>query len=171
MTAIALLTVGLSGDAVSASSTAHTAEAKLIDADGRNVGIVALVGTEQGVLLDVRIEKLPPGTHAMHIHETGRCEPPFKSAGEHFNPLGSGHGMMDGDGVHAGDLPNIHVASTPLRQEVLAPHVTLAKGEKDSLLDGDGAALVIHQKPDDYRSDPSGAAGNRIACGVIRATD
>jgi Cu-Zn family superoxide dismutase len=122
------------------------------------------------VLLRVSISGLPPGEHAFHIHETGRCEPPFDSAGGHFNPAGKKHGLLAPEGKHAGDLPNLHVpADGALKLEVLATEVMLAAGSANSLLDSDGAALVVHRDADDYRTDPAGAAGPRIACGVIEA--
>jgi Cu-Zn family superoxide dismutase len=111
---------------------------------------------------------LPPGTRAFHIHEVGRCEPPFESAGGHFNPTGKQHGKDNPGGPHAGDLPNLEVPqSGGLKIEVTAKNVSL-DGGRDALLDADGAALVVHADPDDYTSDPAGRAGKRLACGVIR---
>jgi superoxide dismutase, Cu-Zn family len=99
----------------------------------------------------------------------GACDPPgFQSAGGHFNPLGWEHGFLNPRGPHAGDLPNIHVpAGGRLELEVLAPGLTLGPGPT-TLFDADGSALVIHEGVDDYRTDPTGNAGDRIACAVIR---
>lgn len=141
------------------------AEAVLRDPDGARVGSATLLASPNGVLLRAELTGLPPGEHAFHLHETGRCEAPeFASAGGHLNPADTGHGFLDGDGVHAGDLPNLHVPeSGTLRLDVLAPGVEL----EAQLLDGDGAALMVHRGPDDYRTNPAGAAGPRIACGAI----
>jgi superoxide dismutase, Cu-Zn family len=105
--------------------------------------------------------------HAIHFHETGKCEPPFRSAGGHFNPTKKAHGMMDQGGLHAGDLPNLIVPkSGKLTFEVFAEDLTLAAGP-NTVLDGDGTALIIHAKRDDYHTQPSGDAGDRMACGAI----
>ena len=86
----------------------------------------------------------------------------------HFNPGGRKHGLMAADGHHAGDLPNLHVpAGGELIVEVLNPAVTLEKGKANSLFGGQGTALVIHAGKDDYKTDPTGDAGGRIACGVV----
>jgi Cu-Zn family superoxide dismutase len=134
---------------------------------GDKVGEAKLTQTPHGVLIQLELSKIPAGIRAFHIHEVGECEPPFESAGAHFNPSDKKHGFLDQKGRHAGDLPNIHVPEGgELVVEVLAPQVTLQNG-KNSLFDADGSALVIHEKADDYQSDPAGDAGSRIACGVI----
>jgi superoxide dismutase, Cu-Zn family len=97
------------------------------------------------------------------VHAVGRCEPPFESAGDHFNPTGKQHGRDNPRGPHAGDLPN--VPAVPARRatiEIVVRHVSLA-----ALLDADGASLVVHEHADDHTTDPAGNAGRRIACGVI----
>lgn len=151
------------------AAAAVAANAKLVDKDGKPVGTVALRQTaSQGVWLNLIIDKLPPGPHAFHVHETGKCEGDFKSAGGHFNPDGKKHGVLDQSGPHAGDLPNIHVPDDGrLTVEFFAPHISLEKGAKNSVFDADGSALVVHEHIDDYKSQPAGEAGGRIACGVI----
>ena len=143
--------------------------AELKNREGQTIGRARLTDTPNGVLIAVMLEKAPAGEHAFHIHENGRCDPPgFQSAGGHFNPGGAQHGYGQAKGPHAGDLPNVHVPSDGrLTFEVLADGVALASGAK-SLLDDNGSALVMHAKPDDYRTDPAGDAGDRIACGVIQ---
>jgi Cu-Zn family superoxide dismutase len=153
--------------AAGSALAAETATATLHDLEMNEVGTVDLKETPNGVLMTVELDGLPEGTHAFHIHETGKCEPPFKSAGGHFNPTGAHHGILSAKGKHAGDLPNIHVTGGSLTLEVLAAEVTLAEGKDNSLFDDDGSAIVIHEGADDYISNPAGDAGSRIACGVI----
>ncbi len=147
------------------------AVAVLMDPAGDSAGVAELIETPRnGVLLRVRAEGLRVGAHALHIHETGACDAPtFESAGGHFAPRERSHGALHPEGMHAGDLPNL-VASEqgPVRAERFAPDVTLAEGEPGSLFDEDGSAVVIHQGPDDYVSQPSGDAGDRLLCGVVR---
>jgi len=162
---VALLAGGLALFASAATVAQDQARAELRDPEGNAVGTVTLTQGPYGTIVRARFTNMAPGSHAFHVHATGRCEPPdFKSAGGHYNPEGFNHGYMDGDGMHAGDLPNIHVPpSGTLEVEVFAPRVNL-----DAMLfDADGAAVVVHEGPDDYASDPAGAAGARIACGVI----
>ena len=140
---------------------------ELEDLKGKKVGTVMLVDTPHGLLVRGALTGLPPGTHAIHFHETGKCEPPFKTAGGHFNPEKKSHGVLDPGGSHAGDLPNLVVpANGKLDFELFVAGLTLGPGP-DSVLDADGTALVIHAKADDYRTQPAGDSGDRIACGVI----
>lgn len=146
-----------------------TTSVKMMNVTNQEVGEATLTQTPQGVLIHLRLANMKPGAHAFHIHEAGKCEPPFESAGAHFNPAGKKHGVKNPNGRHAGDLPNLHVPDTgALTVEVLASNVNLRRGKK-GLLDADGAALVIHEKADDYQSDPAGEAGGRIVCGAISA--
>jgi superoxide dismutase, Cu-Zn family len=120
------------------------------------------------VLIRLSIKGLPAGERAFHIHGVGKCEPPFTSAGGHFNPGSKKHGIMAAEGHHAGDLPNLHVpAGGELIVEVLNAAVTLEKGKANSLFGPQGTALVIHAGKDDYKTDPTGDAGGRIACGIV----
>jgi superoxide dismutase, Cu-Zn family len=144
-----------------------TASAVLKDASGKDVGKATLTVAPSGVLVNLDLAAVPAGEHAFHIHAVGKCEPPdFKSAGPHFNPDETKHGLLNPEGPHAGDMPNLHVpADGKLQVEILDPAVTLSA--EAALLDADGAALVIHAAADDYKTDPAGNAGDRIACGVI----
>ena len=147
------------------AGTAEMGSATLKIADGETVGTMSLKATPNGNLVRVMFTKLTPGVHAFHVHSIGKCVPPFTSAGGHYNPHGMKYGLRDSGGGHAGDMPNIMVPSSGIQEiQVLNTRINLDR----NLFDADGAAFVIHAGADDYKSDPAGAAGPRIACGVIR---
>jgi superoxide dismutase, Cu-Zn family len=153
-----------------AAGAAHAqqARAELKDANGTTVGQATLEQKGDSVRIAATFTGLPAGSHAFHIHEVGKCEPPFESAGGHLNPTGKQHGRDNAQGPHAGDLPNVEVMSGGrAKVDVTARGVSL-DGAKTGLLDADGTALVVHEKADDYKTDPAGGAGSRIACGVVR---
>ncbi len=138
-------------------------EVSLRDGKGNPVGEARIVDSPNGLLIHAEFHGLPPGPHGFHVHETGRCEPSFDAAGDHLARGDQQHGLLREDGPHAGDLVNLKVASNGrVAAVVRAPALRLA-----DLEDPDGSALVIHAGADDHRSQPSGAAGDRIACGVI----
>ena len=170
MKRIAIVT-GLAGlllASLALPAAAQSARATLKDANGKDVGAATLTQTPGGVLIAVSLKGLPAGEHAFHVHAVGKCEPPFTSAGGHFNPRSKKHGLMAADGHHAGDMPNLHIpASGELAIEVLNSDITLDKGKPNSVFDADGSALVIHANKDDYKTDPTGEAGGRIVCGVL----
>jgi Cu-Zn family superoxide dismutase len=146
---------------------------KIINAKQQDIGEATLSAAADGVLVRITLKQNPPGispgTHAIHIHEVGKCEPPFKTAGGHHNPLNKKHGFLNKEGHHVGDLPNLELAeNVPLSVEYFVPRLSL-RGGKASLMDADGSALVIHQGADDYRTDPAGESGDRVACAVIEA--
>lgn len=146
-----------------AEGAPQTARATFINTKGEEAGTALLTDTPHGLLIKAEFTKLPAGPHGFHLHAVGKCEPPFKTAGGHYNPTNKKHGFLNPQGIHAGDLPNIHVgADGKLTVEAFAPQVTLA-----GLLDQDGSALLVHDKADDYKTDPAGDSGDRIACGVI----
>jgi superoxide dismutase, Cu-Zn family len=142
---------------------------RLLTADGNSLGEVELLQMAQGVQIIASVKGLPAGQYAMHLHAIGRCTgPDFASAGPHFNPGGKQHGRDNPMGAHAGDLPNLEVTQTG-EMNLMLPGLRLVDGDAP-LLDADGAAVVLHARADDYRSDPAGNAGARIACGEIRKT-
>jgi superoxide dismutase, Cu-Zn family len=146
----------------------QNARAEIRNLEGQVVANAMLEDTPSGVLIRLTVTGLPTGTRSFHIHETGRCEPPFQSAGGHYNPWRLQHGFHNPRGYHAGDLPNLQIPeSGRLEVQVFAQGLTLRDRQPNSLFDADGSALVIHQGVDDYRSDPAGNAGDRIACGVV----
>ena len=140
----------------------------LLDAAGRQRATAELDGEADGLLVRIAARGLEPGTYAAHIHAVGRCDPPgFESAGPHWNPTDAAHGRDNPRGAHLGDLPNLVVGADRRGSvEYRIAGATLRGGER-SVADSDGAALIVHASPDDYRTDPSGNAGTRLACAVI----
>jgi Cu-Zn family superoxide dismutase len=137
----------------------------LVNSSGQSIGTVRAWQTAGGISFRITASGLPHGIHGLHVHAVGRCDPPdFKTAGSHWNPSDKQHGMNNPAGPHAGDLPNVEVAANG----TLAATVTLPSATMASLLDADGAALVVHAAADDYKTDPSGNSGARIACAVLQ---
>lgn len=173
---LAAFGLGLAGCATGAGDGGYieegptSAEADLRDSSGRQVGTAMLSHADGGLRIRIDATALPPGPRAAHIHTTGLCQSPdFSSAGPHWNPTDRAHGSQNPQGPHHGDLPNLLVGTDGRGSlEYLIPAARLS-GTGGALLDSDGAAVVVHQSADDYRTDPSGNAGGRIACGVIRA--
>lgn len=146
------------------------ATATMHNAAGDALGTITITPTTRGTALQINgtISKLPPGVHAFHIHTVGKCEAPdFASAGGHLNPASKQHGKDNPNGAHLGDLPNFEVVADGVGHISYAvPDLTLGDGP-NSLFHPGGTALVIHANADDYKTDPTGNAGPRIACGVI----
>jgi|SRR5882757_1788988 superoxide dismutase, Cu-Zn family len=153
-----------------AAPDVHTAN--LMGSGGAARGTITVTPAPKGVLLRIEAKGLPPGWHGMHFHEKGDCsDPKFQSAGAHVHAATPVvHGLLNAEANDNGDLPNIFVG--PDGSATVELYSTLVSleggGGRPALLDADGAALVVHANPDDYRSQPIGGSGDRIACAVIR---
>ncbi len=160
--------LGLTGTAVAKSATT-TATATLVDATGKSVGTATVKNVGHGLELRIKARGIEPGVKAIHLHSIGKCElPKFVSAGPHWNPAMKMHGTDNPMGPHAGDLLNLTVGKNGRVTYKAVAHGFALTGET-GLLDVDGGAVVIHAKPDDYKTDPAGNAGDRIVCGVFAA--
>jgi Cu-Zn family superoxide dismutase len=165
---VAIVAVLLAGCASTGTSADNTARAELRNAGGQTVGTATFTQVGSAVRIVLEMRDVPAGAKGVHVHAVGKCDPPdFTTAGSHFNPGGRQHGTLNPQGSHAGDLPNITIAADGTgRLESTAQQLTLLGGT-NSVFDADGSALVVHAAPDDFRTDPTGNSGARIACGVI----
>lgn len=155
---------------LAAKSASPFAAADIIDASGQSVGSATIAPTGDGFALQLNVRELPPGVHGMHLHMVGACDlPDFTSAGGHLNPHNKQHGRDNPQGSHLGDLPNITVGADGTA--TLSVPLNVPRSEIETfLIDADGTAIVVHASADDYRTDPTGNSGGRIACGVLKRT-
>ncbi|GAB2698476.1 superoxide dismutase family protein [Paenibacillus thermoaerophilus] len=160
---------GCGSDAVANEPAPSSITVTLRDGSGAVKGQAVLTEADGGVRMRVTVNGLAPGRHGIHFHEKGVCQgPDFASAGEHLNPAGKHHGLENPEGPHAGDLPNLTVDAKGSSDIVLfSPLVTLQAGKPNSLRKPGGTALIVHEKADDQKTDPSGNSGARMLCGVI----
>jgi Cu-Zn family superoxide dismutase len=151
-----------------AAVSAQMKHVDLADAKGNNVGMVMISPAKGGgVSIDLDLKGLPPGEHALHFHAVPKCEAPFTSAGGHFNPGAKKHGSANPEGPHAGDMPNFTVdAKGNAKTTIVNKNVTMGS-EPNSIFAAGGTAIMVHAAADDMKTDPSGNAGDRIACGAI----
>jgi len=150
---------------VAGAGGAAVATGQISSAVGDAVGSVRVAAMGQSLEVTADVSGMAPGSYGAHVHAVGQCTgPSFTTAGPHWNPTMREHGRLNPAGSHHGDLPNIMVGADGRGQL----RATIA-GDAASLLDADGAAVVIHAMPDDQRTDPSGNSGARIACAVLSA--
>jgi Cu-Zn family superoxide dismutase len=134
-----------------------------VDPVSKPIGVVNFVDSPAGLLIFGTISGLGIGSHGVHLHQIGRCEPPFTTTGGHFNPRNRQHGFRNPQGSHAGDLPNVITPGAGSHSfEMLAAGLSVS-----ALLDSDGASIVFHAASDDHVTNPDGDTGARIGCGVI----
>src|SRR5262244_2169517 len=140
----------------------------LQNGQGKSVGTAVLSAAPHGTKIKLNVHDLSAGEHAIHVHQTAKCDgPDFKTAGAHFNPDGKKHGLDNPEGHHAGDMKNFTVGSDGTAKTTVHDSDVTLGSDNHSLFSNGGTALVIHAKADDMKTDPSGNAGDRIACGVI----
>ncbi|WP_310570662.1 superoxide dismutase family protein [Gemmatimonas sp.] len=153
-------------DSTATAGASAGVTARVVDAGGRELGVLTFADAGAAISVDGTLRGLPPGVHGMHIHAVGRCDAPdFASAGPHWSPTPKQHGSTNEAGPHHGDLMNVTVGADSSAVVKMSTPAGSLRGE-NPLLDADGAAIVIHATADDYKTDPSGNSGARIACGV-----
>ena len=162
------ITAGCGGESATEKPAASVFSADLMKGTAK-VGMVTLTQVGANSAMSLKVDGLVTGIYGMHIHETGKCDAPdYKSAGAHWNPGAKQHGLQNPAGTHGGDLENLVATNgqaTRLERQLAGMKLTGDGG----LMDADGAAFVIHAKPDDNKTDPSGNSGDRIICGVFKA--
>ena len=170
--AAASLALALCSASASSEDGPAMAQADMVNPEGAAIGTVTFEQTPSGVLINVDVTDLPPGPHGIHLHAVGACTPDFSAAKGHINPDGVAHGLRHPEGPDQGDLPLLFVhADGTARAEFYHTRIHVESGNDNPiLLDEDGSAVIIHDKPDDHITQPIGGAGGRIACGVIQGS-
>jgi Cu-Zn family superoxide dismutase len=166
----AILTSLFVGLCLVSQAAAQSKKVEINNAKGESVGTatIAPVKGGSGVTIKLDLKNLTPGTHGIHFHQIAKCEAPgFTTAGGHFNPGAKMHGLHNPSGPHAGDMMNFDVDQNGKAKVMLTNDRVTLGSDASSLYSNGGTALVIHEKADDYMTDPSGNSGARIACGVI----
>jgi superoxide dismutase, Cu-Zn family len=147
--------------------TGASGTADVRDAAGRSLGTLTLMEMAGHLMMSGTLRGLPPGTHGIHLHAVGRCDAPaFTSAGAHWNPTSRMHGMDNPQGPHMGDMRNLSVDADGMANVSTSTMGGMLRG-MNGALDADGLSVVVHAAADDYRTDPSGNSGARVACGVV----
>lgn len=163
-----LALTGCATDRASQAPPAPVATAKLANASGEQRGTVLVNQGGKGLRVSIFVEGMTAGTYAAHVHAVGKCAAPdFTSAGGHWNPEMRRHGSANPAGPHKGDLPNLTVGADGRGTVIYDVVGVTLDGPTNGLFDIDGASVIIHQAADDYRTDPTGNAGGRQACGVV----
>lgn len=170
LSCVAALGAALGGCVVLPIKVAEVVETDLLDAQGASKARATLKQQNGSVRVTVSAASMAPGVYAAHVHTTGRCDAPdFTTAGGHWNPTAKQHGRDNPAGAHLGDLPNLQIGANGRGSVSFVIEKAGLNDGPNPMLDADGAAVMIHAAADDYRTDPSGSSGARIACGIVLA--
>lgn len=156
------------GLSASAFAIEKSVTAEIHDKTGATLGHVKVYREGKGVTFQVEVTGMKPGLHGIHVHSVGKCEgPDFKSSGSHFAFTGQMHGMDNPKGPHLGDMPNLNVKANGKGKMKFRTDLVTLQDAENSLRKPGGTSLIIHDKQDDQKTDPSGGSGDRVACAVL----